>query len=106
MKVECIGKGFVYTWPGGEIHLEPGKPVDLPDARAKRLLQKAGNRVRLVLSAIQLGDQITWTRADGTMPTGLVDGLHIDDTGTQWAIVTIGETWAMVNLKLVQRVEV
>jgi hypothetical protein len=106
MKVECIGKGFVYTWPGGRVTLEPGKPVDLPDERATRLLRKAGNRVRLVLSPIQPGDQITWTRADGTTPIGLVDCLHVDVDGITWVFVIMGETWAAVNLKLVTRVDV
>ncbi|NOS82770.1 MAG: hypothetical protein HOP32_14430 [Nitrospira sp.] len=51
MKVECIGKGFVYTWPGGQITLEPGKPIELSDERAQRLLQKAHGRVRVVEDA-------------------------------------------------------
>ena len=107
MKVECIGKGFVYTWPGGRITLEQGRTIDLPDERATRLLRKVGNRVRLVISTIQPGDRITWTRADDTTPTGVVDLIHADETGTHWAFVTLPEeTWAAVNLKLVTRVDV
>lgn len=34
--------------PGGDIQLIPGKPVDLPEPKARELLQKAGGRVRLV----------------------------------------------------------
>lgn len=106
MRVECVGKGFVYIWPGGEVRLEPGKPVELSDERAMRLLRKAGNRVRLVLVPIQSGHWITWTRADGTTPLGLVDFVHVDIDGITWIFVTIGETWAAVNLKFVKRVDV
>ena len=48
MKLEAVGKAFVYQWPGGEIRLEPGKPVDLPPDRAAKLLARAGGRVRLL----------------------------------------------------------
>ena len=40
MIIECIGSPFTYRWPTGEVRLEPGKPVDLPDARAKRLTRQ------------------------------------------------------------------
>lgn len=48
MKLEAIGKPFTYKWPGGEVHLEPGKPIDLPPDRAAKLLARAGDRVRQV----------------------------------------------------------
>lgn len=48
MKLEATGKPFIYRWPGGEVRLELGKPVDLPQDRAERLLSKAGDRVRVV----------------------------------------------------------
>lgn len=105
MKVEATGKGFIYRWPGGEVHLEPGKPIELPPERAKRLLEKAGTKARLVLSIV-VGDLITWTRADGTTPIGLVEAVHVDVEGIAWAFVTIGQTWAAVNLTFVQRVDV
>lgn len=34
--------------PEGELHLLPGQPVDLPEDRAKKLLEKARGSVRLV----------------------------------------------------------
>lgn len=104
MKVECVGKGFVYTWPGGQVTLEPGKPIDLPEERANRLLKKAGNRVRLVLSTLQPGDRITWTRADGTTQHGTVDYLHTDADRSAWAFVIVGDNWVAVNLKFVSQV--
>lgn len=52
--------------------------------------------------ALQAGDLIEWDRA-GTMQTGIVDFLYTDDSATRWAFVTIGETWAAVNLKFAKR---
>lgn len=99
MIVECVGDAFTYRWPGGEIRLEPGKPVELPDERAKRLLAKAPGKVRVFLGHIQPGNRITWTRGDGTTLSGLVDDIHVDESGTRWAFVTIGEGWSAVNTK-------
>jgi ferredoxin len=48
MKLEAIGKPFRYRWPGGEVRLEPGRPVDLSPERAARLLAKAPGKVRVV----------------------------------------------------------
>ena len=101
--IECVGPAFTYRWPGGEVRLEPGKPIDLPDERAKRLLIKAAGKVRVIAPTISPGDQITWDRA-GMAQAGVVDFIHVDDTGTRWAFVTIGETWAAVNLKFVKGV--
>jgi hypothetical protein len=99
--IECIGPAFTYRWPGGEVHLEPGKPIDLPDERAQRLLSKAPGKVRIVTATFQAGAQITWTRGDGTTHTGVVDLIYTDDTGTRWAFVTLGGSWAAVNMKFV-----
>ena len=54
MTIECIGSPFTYRWPTGEVRLEPGKPVDLPDALAKRLLDKAPDKVR-VITTVRMG---------------------------------------------------
>lgn len=54
MLVEAIGRPLTYRWPAGEIRLEPGKPVALPDERARKLLEKAPGKVRLV--ALPPGD--------------------------------------------------
>ncbi len=39
---------LTYRWPDGEVRLEPGKPVSLPDERARKLLAKAQGKVRPV----------------------------------------------------------
>ena len=49
---------------------------------------------------IQAGSQITWQGADLTMQTGCVDFLYTDKTATRWACVSIGKSWAFVNLKI------
>lgn len=97
MRLEAL-ISFTYRWPGGEVHLEPGKPIDLPEARAKRLLDKAPDKVRVVTPTVQAGSQVTWCRVDGSTHLGIVDQIYVDDTGTRWAFVTIGESWAVINL--------
>jgi len=102
MKLETTGKAFTYRWPGGEVHLEPGKPIDLPDERAKRLLDKAAGKVRMIPPTIQPGDRIAWDRA-GMTQTGTVDFLHTDSDGGRW-VFTTGKDWAAINTKFVQLV--
>jgi hypothetical protein len=104
MKIEATGKSLIYRWPGGEVHLEPGKPIDLPDERAKRLLMKAGTKARMVLSPVQLGDRIEWLRGDAVQQ-GTVDFVHVDVDGIAWAFVTIRGSWAAVNLKFVKMID-
>ena len=98
MIIECIGPPFTYRWPTGEVRLEPGKPVDLPEARAKRLLDKAPDKVRVITPAVQAGSQVTWCRVDGSTQLGVVDQIYFDDTGIRWAFIIIGESWTVLNL--------
>ncbi len=44
---------LTYRWPDGEVRLEPGRPVSLPDERARRLLAKAEGKVRAIEPAGQ-----------------------------------------------------
>jgi hypothetical protein len=104
MKIECVGAGFTYRWPTGEISLEPGQPVELPDDRALKLLAKAPGRVRII-PAVQAGDVIAWECADGVYAgqeeMECVDFVHVDSEGTVWAFVSsvCGNRWAAVNMK-------
>ena len=63
MLIEAL-QPLTIRWPGGEIRLEPGKPVELPDERAGRLLERAGNRVRVFQSTSPLtvtaGAVVVW----------------------------------------------
>jgi len=104
MTIECIGSSFTYRWPGGEVRLEPGKPIELPDERARRLLAKAVGRVRVVPPLIQPGDSIRWTRGDGSVQHAPVDFLHVDEGGIAWAFVTVWSGWCAVNCRLVSKV--
>jgi hypothetical protein len=62
MRIEAIDKHMCYRWPGGVVQLEPGKPIELPDARARRLLDRAPGRVRIVaeLALVTVGTVVTW----------------------------------------------
>ena len=104
MIIECIGGPFTYRWPTGEVRLEPGKPVDLPEARAKRLLDKAPGKVRMITPTIAAGSLVTWTRGDGSKQEGFVDFIYTDTDGKQWAFVSYGQTWAAVDRKLLTMV--
>jgi len=97
MKLEATGKAFTYRWPGGEVHLEQGKPIDLPDDRGKRLLDKAAGKVRMVAPTIRPGDKIAWGRA-GVTQVGTVDFIHTDSEGGTWAFTTGGD-WSAINTK-------
>lgn len=48
---------------------------------------------------VQPGDFVQWARADASMQTGIVDAIHVDDTGACWGFLIIGESWAVVKLK-------
>lgn len=96
MRVEGVGPAFTYRWPGGEVRLEPGKPIDLPDERARRLIEKAPGKVR-VIPTFEPGSTSAWVRADGSRQIGTIDFIHADESGSRWAFVSIGDGWAAVN---------
>ena len=50
MLIEAVSKPIRYRWPEGEVRLVPGRPIDLPEERAQRLLAKAGRKIRVVSS--------------------------------------------------------
>jgi hypothetical protein len=65
MLLEATGGPLSYRWPGGEILFEPGNPVEIPNERAQRVLEKAGKRLRVVLSrqpdvVLCVGNKVTW----------------------------------------------
>ena len=39
MILECTGESFIYRWPAGEVRFERGKPIDMPDERARHIAQ-------------------------------------------------------------------
>jgi len=48
MLIEAVNQPVRYRWPGGEICLLPGRPVDLSEDRARKLLAKVPEKVRVV----------------------------------------------------------
>ena len=110
MLVEAIDKPMCYRWPEGEVQLMPGQPVDLPESRALRLLQKAPGKVRIVpphlILDVRRGGRITWHGAEKTYRSGVVDFLHTDADNCVWAFVTMSSGgWAAVNTKYVERID-
>jgi len=59
MLIEAVEKSITYRWPGGEVRLDPGVPVNLPTDRARRLLARAAGKVR-VYDALAVGTVIEW----------------------------------------------
>lgn len=74
-----------------------------PTSQNKELVHGQSGPVEILPCAP--GGKITWQRANGTVQIGVVDAVHVDDAGVRWAFVTIGESWAAVNLKFVTLVE-
>ena len=48
MLLEAVDRPIRYTWPQGELRLEPGKPIKVPDDRGQKVLAKCGGKVRKV----------------------------------------------------------
>jgi hypothetical protein len=48
MLIEAVDHPIRYRFPGGEIRLEPGQPVEVEPERAAKLLARAGAKVRAV----------------------------------------------------------
>lgn len=82
-----------------ESGLPPHREEPQPDDAVSRP-QQVGPPIRL----IRAGDVITWQRGDGSVHRASVDFIHVDETGTCWAFVTIGSGWAAINLTVARRV--
>jgi hypothetical protein len=106
MLIEAVDHPIRYRFPGGEIRLEPGRPVEVEPERATKLLARAGPKVRAITPVIHSGDLIEWQRADLSIQRGGVDYLHTDDAGQQWAFCTRPDGgWTAVNAKYIRKVE-
>ena len=103
----------------GDVRLLPGRPVDLPEDEALKLLAKAHGKVREATGSVDIedmekrktsralapGDQITWG-ADGTLRgPATVDFLHTDPDGTGWAFCSVDDSWMAVNTRYLTHIE-
>ncbi|NGZ11162.1 MAG: hypothetical protein CV088_17580 [Nitrospira sp. LK70] len=94
MKLEATGKPFIYRWPGGEVRLESGKPIDLPPDRAAKLLARASGRVRqveppdptVIEFASPIAKAIYWERGD-TSISGPATPLFLEQVGHDSVLV-------------------
>ena len=59
MIIEAIDEPILYRWPWGAVLLEPLKPVNLPEDRARRLIAKIPGKVRLVERSFPQPDERT-----------------------------------------------
>ena len=51
MLIEATGESVLYEWPHGEFRFLPGKPLEVEEYRALKILKRCGSRVRQVLPA-------------------------------------------------------
>jgi hypothetical protein len=73
---------------------ERAQPIECVKTEAALRQQRAIDPI----STLHPGDWIEWHRA-GAVQHGTVDFVHVDADGRAWAFVTLGESWAAVNLK-------
>lgn len=106
MLLEAIDRPFRFHFSdGSEVRLTPGAPIQLDEARARRLLEKMPGKVKVV-TPVSPSESITWEGADLMMREGTVDFLHTDVDGTVWAFVTMPSGgWVAVNTKYVERID-
>ncbi len=83
MLIEAVEEPVTYRWPSGEIRLEPGCPVYLPESRALRLLAKAQGRVRLAEPA-----NPEWLAEWRTLAR-IINGITADDSRFQPVMATL-----------------
>ena len=80
MLIEAL-KPLLVRLPSGDLHLTPGKPVDLPDKQARKLLTKAQGKVKLVPTRpprFQPGTWIEWDSPLFGRLRGELLGVHGD----------------------------
>ncbi len=107
MIVEAIDTTVMYRWPGGEVRLEPGNPIELPKERATRLLAKTCGKVRVVdpdpIPALNPGDRIAWESPLFGRLTGEV--LAVRDDGRLEVFNPVTETVTPIPREWVREVQ-
>lgn len=74
MLIEAVVRPVTCRWPGGSARLIPGRPVEMPDEQAQKLLQKAKGKVRVIPPATV-----------GTVqPQGIAMKLQRPDWASKW----------------------
>lgn len=76
--------------------LERTQPIETVRAEEALKQQKALDSIH----TIQPGSLVTWHRGDGSSPLAFVDFLHLDPDGKEWAFLSYGKTWAVVDRRL------
>jgi hypothetical protein len=98
MLVEAIDKPMCYRWPEGEVQLLPGHPVDLPESRALRLLQRAPGKVRAVpppetpAAPLHPGWLVAYRDRRGVLCGGCDDRAHGTVDECRWG----GKAWTVI----------
>ena len=81
MQLEAMGKPLKYRLrTGEELLLQPGCPVEVPDESARSLINKAGNRVRVVVLANRANGDLTGRVVTWDSPLfGLLSATVLED---------------------------
>jgi hypothetical protein len=107
MLLEATGKPICYRWPGGEVVLTPGRPMELPEDRAWRLLERAPGRVRVIntlptINDIQAGCWVEWLSP--ALPQQRGEVLAVNPDGTFEVFHPLTETLCRLPVKWVMKI--
>lgn len=59
MRIEAL-RPLKIKRPAGDMLMTPGEPVDFPDDEGRRLLERAGGKVREIEDSLQVGMVVEW----------------------------------------------
>ena len=63
--------------PAGDMLMTPGQPVEFPDDEGRRLLERAGGKVRAIEDSLQVGMMVEW---ESRLFYGLLTGVILEVT--------------------------
>ena len=106
MLIEAVDFPIRYQWPGGEIRLLPGKPVQVDEERGKKVLAKCGPKVRAV-QPFDVGDCLSYQVAQDPQqgPFRVAEVAPDLSHGQWWALVEKPGSLAWIHERIMTKVE-